>query len=120
MTRKPREYSPNEATVGAHLHLGEKSAITIRELRTMIRLKPRSIKRAVRGLRVRHNVPVCSNRTGPWPGYFIAETPQEITKTYRMLRSEGIANLEAALSLPGRRNERLRRMLGQLELELMR
>lgn len=114
---RPVEYRPNELSVVNLLTHGASTAISIREIRRIVQIPPREVKRAVRGLRLRHNIPVCSSR-GEKPGYFLADTPDELMRTYQMLKSEGIANLRAALSLPGRRNQRLRRMLGQLELEL--
>lgn len=107
----------NEEKVWAILDLGADTAITIREIRRLIQIQPREIKAAVRGLRLRHNVAVCSSR-GAKPGYFIAEKPEEITTCFEMLKADGIGCLRAAFSLPGRRNMRLRKMLGQLEMEL--
>lgn len=110
-------YTDAETRVRIWLKPGAANAIRISELRRLTSISPREIKEAVRGLRIRHRVPVGSSRGGHFPpGYYLIETAEEIERSFRTLLRNGIESIRAAHAV--RKSARIEAALGQLDLEI--
>lgn len=92
-------------------------AISIAELERRTRLRPRAIKAAVEGLRLRHSLAIGSSR-GKGNGYFGVMTAEDIEHTVHTLMSQAIQMIRVAHALPGPKQRRLLELAGQMELEL--
>ena len=113
-------YTPMEQAVGELLLPGAANAITIAELEKYLLLSPRAIKKAVRGLRVRHRIPVCGEKGDGLggSGYYIADTAEEIERACNLLMDQALSMLQAAAAIPGRGRIRIKEKLGQLRLAI--
>lgn len=102
-----------ESAVRPWLLHGAARAVTVRELAAITKLHPRTVKGAIRGLRVRHSIPIAARR-GKNPGLFLPQTPREIEDCIRTLMRDAIQSIRTARTL--RNSPELETMLGQLEL----
>lgn len=90
-------------------HIGRANSISGRALAAKFGIQPRTIRALV--LKLRENaIAVCGR---PETGYFIAQTPEEVEATCRLLESHARHQLEVAARM---RKTTLPDLLGQLKL----
>jgi hypothetical protein len=97
---------------------GQQYAIPIAEIQRHTGLSERTIKDAVRTLRLAHLQPIASRRQPPY-GYFMIGTAAELEETVHAMRSQAIEELRVCFALLGRNRSRLRELLGQMEIEVL-
>lgn len=90
-------------------HIGRNNSISGHALASIIGCKPRTIRSLV--LKLRQNaIAVCGQ---PETGYFIAETPEDVEATCKLLESHALHQLTVAARM---RRTTLPELLGQLKL----
>jgi hypothetical protein len=101
-------------------HRGSARAITIQKIREMYPkcadLTDRTIKEAVRTLRVQFHLPVGSSKHGRDGGYFLMFTPEDYSILHRQVLDQVRAELEVLKAVDGPRAAL--ELLGQLQLEV--
>ena len=96
-------------TVLSRDHIGRDNSVNGAALAVRLGVKVRTIRALV--LKLRENaIAVCGR---PETGYFIAETPEEVEATCRLLEQHGIHQLTVAARM---RKTTLPELLGQLHL----
>ncbi len=96
---------------------GRADAVPIAAIRERAHLPERTIKKAVRGLRVRHSLLIGAVREKDG-GYYLIQTADELEETVGYLKSQALSELVSAYILLGKSQVRLRELLGQMELEI--
>lgn len=90
-------------------HTGSDNSIGGQALASLLGVKPRTVRAMV--LKLRENaVAVCGS---PEVGYFIAETPEEVDATCKLLEQHGLHQLTVAARM---RKTTLPELFGQLHL----
>lgn len=90
-------------------HIGRDNSIGGKALGVLLGVQPRTIRSLV--LKLRENaIAVCGR---PETGYFIAETPEELEATCKLLETHGMHQLSVAARM---RKTTLPELLGQLHL----
>ncbi|WP_076591996.1 hypothetical protein [Herminiimonas arsenitoxidans] len=90
-------------------HIGGSNSIGGPALASQLGVKPRTVRAMV--LKLRENaIAVCGS---PEIGYFIAETPEEVDATCKLLEQHGLHQLHVASRM---RKTTLPELLGQLHL----
>jgi hypothetical protein len=112
-------YTKEERLVAAELFLrrGRQNAVSIARLKRATGMSERAIKGAVESLIERQRLLIGSSRMPPF-GYYMISTGEEIEDTCRALRNQALKMLRRVHALQGRDKVRLRKLLGQMELEI--
>lgn len=92
------ELTTEEAHILKLLQRGRANALSVRFLASMTNLKDVEVRQIIRHLIMEHGCLIASSVGNP-PGFYIAETPDEISEATRSLRHRGIMILMRAARL---------------------
>jgi DNA-binding IscR family transcriptional regulator len=96
-------------------HRGFSNAVSIRDIAERTKLSPRSIKEAVRSLRIQFHLPVMSSKHAGQGGYFLMMTSEDLKVWVKDVTDQIRAEAEVVRAVGG--NHAALEMLGQLHLE---
>lgn len=96
-------------------HRGKGKAITYSRIAAMLNLDERRIRKIVHRLIEDFRMPICSSYDADCPGYYMAETQEQVDETYRKLRGHGLSILRRAANV---KNITLADLVQQLSLEI--
>lgn len=113
--------TPEEKAVWDDLSLchGQQYARPRKAIEESTGLNERAVKRAVEGLRLRHNYKIGSSRVKPC-GYYVIKTAMDLKATEGPYFSQAVQMMRVNYALNGKKKSYLRKMMGQMELEITR
>jgi hypothetical protein len=112
-------YTKAEESVLGLLRHGSKSAVKISQITDATGLGDRRVKRIVRALRIRHGHPICGEKgKNSAPGYYIADTAEELERTWSNLIDQALAMLKAASVIKNVNRQAVMEKRGQLHMAI--